>query len=247
MRQTASVSDRVIRALLFWPAVALLRAADFLAAHSTGRIARVTLRPALRFFCLCSLYARPLRLFRDKTQQLVTTRDLESIFRGEKWIATIPCACRGLAGNCAHPEHSLHESDTCISLGVAAVLQAGSGLGKRITADEAIALCRRGADSGLVHHGIYSFGRMIELCNCCSESCTAIRAYKHGIPEAIRPTPLMATRSGACNGCAGRSARMCLTICPYGKSPSDGGCLGCGLCASRCPRGAITMAQRFAR
>lgn len=232
------------RLLLFWPAAGLIRLGMLLLSLSATRVGRVTLRPLLRLVCLLVLYARPLPFLRDKAQHVLPTGDLASLTDQQKLIAVIPCACRAGRKACSHPAHKPHESETCISFGLAALLQIGSGLGRRLTAEEAAALCERAADSGQVHHLVYSFGIPIELCNCCLETCAAIGTFRAGVREAVRPSPLIAVRGPQCDASVHRSCGLCERICPYGAAPSTDACMGCGLCARHCPNHAIRMTLR---
>ena len=232
------------RLLLFWPAAGLIRLGTLIVSLSATRVGRVTLRPLLRLFCLLVLYARPLPFLRDKAKHVLPTGDIASLIGAQRLIAVIPCACRAGRKACSHPAHKPHESETCISFGLSALLQIGSGLGRRLTAEEAAALCERAADSGQVHHLIYSFGLPIELCNCCLETCAAIGTFRAGVPGAVRPSPLIAVRGPQCDPSMRRSCLLCERICPYGAAPSTPACMGCGLCARHCPNHAIRMVVR---
>lgn len=234
----------VTQAFVFWPAVYLIRAGIALASLSETPLGRISIRPLFRVFCGFFLYARPFIFLGNRSQSVLPTTDISGIIRNQRFIAVIPCACRAGRTRCAHPLHTPHESDVCVTLGLAAVLQVGSGLGKRIEVEEAQSLIERAADSGLVHHVIYSMGQILEICNCCPETCAAIKAYRSGIPEAVRPSEYLAVRGQECNSCSGLPGRTCVELCPYGKEPSNPECLGCGLCARHCPQNAIHMIPR---
>ena len=232
------------RTLLFWPSVLLIRAGIALLSLGETSIGRIPIRILFRFFCRFFLYARPFTFLREKSQSVLPTDDISAIIQNQKMIAVIPCACRAGSTLCNHPLHKPHESDVCVSVGLAAIIQVGSGLGKRIDIKEAQALFDRAADSGLVHHVIYSMGQILEICNCCAGTCAAIKAYKSGIPEAVRHSKYIAIRGPRCNGCSGTPYRICEELCPYGKEPSNPECFGCGLCARHCPQHAIQMIPR---
>ena len=236
--------NRLSRALFFWPGALLIQFGQWLLVLSETLAGRYTLRPVFRVFCRFVLYARPFVLRGPRTNDAVSLLQLCELIDRQRLIAAIPCACRARRPSCKIPHHGEHDPDVCLSFGFAAFVQIGSGLGKRLTPEMAKDLCRRGADSGLVHHAIYSFGSLLEVCNCCVETCSVIRAYKAGVPEAVRPTLYTAVRGPECNGCQGRDSRMCEEVCPYGHHPSSAECLGCHACAMRCPRGAIRMVLR---
>jgi hypothetical protein len=236
----------ISRALFFWPGALLIRFGQWLLAFSETGIGRYTLRPLFRVFCRFALYARPYILRGSRTNDVVTLPQLDALIGRHRLIAAIPCACRVGRPACGIPTHGEHDLDACLSFGLAAIVQIGSGLGQRLTPEMAKNLCRRGAESGLVHHAIYSFGSLLEVCNCCSATCSVVRACKAGVPEAVRPTSTRAVRGPECNGCCDRDSRVCEEVCPYGHHPSSSECLGCDQCVNGCPQGAVSMVSRKA-
>jgi hypothetical protein len=236
--------NRLSRALFFLPGALLIRLGLWLLAFSDTRIGRYTVLPLFRVFCRFALYARPYFVRAPRSNEVLTTVQLSELIKHHKLIAVIPCACRAGRTTCKIPCHSEHEDDVCMSFGLAAVIQIGSGLGKRLAAQEATELCIRAAASGLAHHAIHSLGALFEVCNCCADSCSVVKAYKAGVSEAVRPSPLIAVRGPACDGCKGREFKVCAEVCPYGLQPSSPKCLGCDLCSTHCPRQAIVMVRR---
>lgn len=236
--------NRLSRVLFFWPGALLIRFGQSIIAFSESRIGRYTTRLLFRLFCRFVLYARPYFVGTQRTNDVVTTLHLSELIDRQKLIAAIPCACRAGRTACENLHHAEHDLDVCLSFGLAAVVQIGSGLGKRLSVEQAKLLCERSAASGLTHHAIYSFRSLLEICNCCAETCSVVKAYRAGIPEAVRPSPLIAVRGPDCDGCKGRDFRICEEICPYGTHPSSPDCLGCDLCSNYCPRSAIVMTRR---
>ena len=239
--------NKLTRALFFWPGALLIRFGQLLLRCSHGGIGRYTIRPAFRLFCRFVLYARPLLVGRSRTNDVVPTSQLRDLLADQKFIAAIPCVCRAGQAPCECLYHEDHDLDVCLSFGLAAVIQIGSGLGKRLSREEAMALCEKAMASGLAHHAIYSFGALLEVCNCCSQTCSVVKAHEAGVPEAIRPSPLVAVRGPGCDGCRDRESRTCEAICPYGKGPSSSECFGCELCSGYCPRGSISLILRGER
>jgi len=238
-----SIRYALSRALFFWPTAAAIALGRGLISLSDTAGGRVLLRPILRAVGRFILYARSLPILRPRSQQVMPLDVLNELLASHKEIAVIPCACRATAPKCQHRLHGPHESATCLSFGLAAILQRMSGLGQKVTVEEARLICERAAASGMVHHAIMTFGLLAEVCNCCVESCTVFAAYHRGLTNVVRPSGLMPVRTDDCDGCSGRPGRTCVEICPYDEGPGSDGCVGCGLCAVHCPRQAIRMAE----
>jgi len=231
----------VSRVLLFWPATLTIWLGRAILEVGDTAVGRLTIRPVGRIIARWVLYARSVPMVRPQSQDVIPPSMVVYLLAEQKEIAVMPCPCRATARACRHPLHTPHESETCLSFGVTAILQRMSGLARKVTADEARRICDAATASGMVHHAILSLGMFVEMCNCCPASCTVFAAHRRGVKEAVRPSGLKSVRSEACDGCKGRPARLCVEICAYAKGPGTGGCMGCGLCASRCPRTAIQM------
>lgn len=241
-RSLARALRAAARALLLWPTAFALWLGRGLIALSDTLPGRVLLRPPLRFIARFILYARALPVLRPQWQQVMPTGTLQELLASEKDIAVIPCACRAMAPRCTHPLHRPHDSETCFSFGLTALFQQLSGLGRKVSSEEARSILDRAAASGMVHHGILSFGLLAEVCCCCPwQGCTVFAAYRSGYRNAVRPSRLTPLRTDACDDCVGRPGRVCVQICPYAQGPGTAGCVGCGLCAFHCPRQAIEM------
>jgi hypothetical protein len=236
--------NRLSRILFFWPGTLLIHAGQLALDLSQTLPGRYTIRPLFRFFCRFALYARPYLPREIRTNEVSGTRHLQGLIERHRLIAAIPCACRAGRETCGHPLHTQHDCDACLSFGLAAIIQIGSGLGRRLSQQQAQALCEKARDSGMVHHAVYSFGSLAEVCNCCSETCSVVKAYEAGVPQAVRPAALVARRGPECDVCRDAEFRICEKLCPYGEHPDSTACLGCGLCADHCPRQAITMTRR---
>lgn len=238
-----SIRHALSRALFFWPTAAAIALGRGLISLSDTAGGRVLLAPILRAVGRFILYARSLPILRPRSQQAMPPDVLNELLVSHEEIAVIPCACRATTARCDHPLHGPHESATCLSFGLAATLQRMSGLGQKVTVEEAQRICNDAAASGMVHHAIMTFGLLVEVCSCCVESCTVFAAYHRGLTNVVRPSGLMPVRTDDCDGCSGKAERMCVEICPYDEGPGSDGCVGCGLCAVHCPRQAIQMTE----
>jgi Pyruvate/2-oxoacid:ferredoxin oxidoreductase delta subunit len=163
-----------------------------------------------------------------------------------KKISVADCICRKealLVGEgCDHP------METCLSFGVAAEYYIENGIGREITAAEAVTILEEADKAGLVHAGVNTT-HLSNICNCCPCCCASmkgitIRGYdKHGYLNALFEAVI---DEEGCVGC-----EDCIERCPVGAiSVGDVAtverekCLGCGLCAGACESEAITLRLR---
>jgi Pyruvate/2-oxoacid:ferredoxin oxidoreductase delta subunit len=177
---------------------------------------------------------------------LLPYHKLEESVRAARRIAVTDCVCRKesslLGESCDHP------MEACLSFGAAADYYVESGLGREITADEAIGILERADASGLVHAGANS-KHLSNICNCCPCCCASMkgitkRGYdKHKYVNALFEAVVDEAECSVCD--------LCVDRCPVGAiavedtaSVDRDKCLGCGLCASDCPTDAIRLVLR---
>lgn len=161
-------------------------------------------------------------------------------------ISVTECICRKearLVGKgCDHP------METCLSFGAAAEYYIENGIGREITAAQAIEIVREADRAGLVHAGTNTM-HLSNLCNCCGCCCASMKGIttrghdKHRYLNALFEAVVDVDGCTACEECVGR--------CPVGAITVEESalvdrrrCLGCGLCASACPAEAVTMLLR---
>jgi electron transport complex protein RnfB len=182
----------------------------------------------------------------DIQKTLLPYQRLEESVRAARKIAVADCVCRkesALLGEGCH-----HPLESCLSFGVAAEYYIDSGLGREITADEAIKILKEADESGLIHAGANSL-HLSNICNCCPCCCAGLKAitkfgsYRQRHFNAIFEAVVDAEGCTACE--------VCLDRCPVGaiqvedKALVDRDkCLGCGLCATTCPTEAIQLLLR---
>lgn len=161
-------------------------------------------------------------------------------------ISVADCICRKesrlLGHGCDYP------METCMSFGAAAEYYIENGIGREVSAEEAVEILREADRAGLVHAGTNT-RHLSNLCNCCPCCCASMKGitnrghdkskYLNALFEAVVET-------GECTGC-----EECLGRCPVGAISVEDtaavnreACLGCGLCAGACVSEAITMRLR---
>ena len=163
------------------------------------------------------------------------------------------CGCR-LAYNCKNHPHDIG----CIFMGPG-VESISPGLGRMVSAEEALAHTRKAIDDGLVpcvgkselDKTLFMMpkdAKFIGLCYCCHCCCIAGAAFKSLPLEHLnrivpRIEGLKIEVTDACTGCG-----TCVEYCLYdairiedGRSFHTEVCRGCGRCALKCPAGAIKM------
>lgn len=177
---------------------------------------------------------------------LLPFHQLKESIKAARKIAVTECVCRKearlLGEGCDHPIES------CLSFGAAAEYYIENGMGREVTADEAIKIVEEADESGLVHAGANS-KHLSNICNCCPCCCASMkgitkkghdkRKYMNAMFEAL-------VDEDSCTSC-----EVCVERCPVGAISMEDiavvdrdKCLGCGLCAGTCPAESITLRLR---
>ncbi|MBI4767311.1 MAG: 4Fe-4S binding protein [Deltaproteobacteria bacterium] len=171
---------------------------------------------------------------------------LKEEVRAARKIAVAECVCRKetrlLDHGCDYPR------ETCLSFGTAAEYYIENGMGREITAEEAIKILEETDQAGLVHAGANT-RHLANICNCCPCCCASMKGmvtkghqkekYMNALYEAVidRESCL------ACEECSTRCPVQAIVIEDSAVVNRDK-CLGCGLCAGVCPSEAITLHLR---
>jgi NADPH-dependent glutamate synthase beta chain and related oxidoreductases len=131
------------------------------------------------------------------------------------------CACRTsmrvIGEGCGHTVEEM-----CVQLGPAAEYYIRTGKGRKITREEAIAICKQAEKEGMVH-SIPNFsgpGKALAICNCCGCSCFGLRntnLYRN--PDFSRSN--------------------------YVAKVDRDKCVACGECVENCQANALTLGQNL--
>ncbi len=167
----------------------------------------------------------------------------------------VPCICRKKHAMQGQPCRVTTREETCLGMGRMAESFLGSGQGRRITRDEALAIVEQNQDDGLVLQP--SNSRAPEfLCSCCACCCGMLDVHRQlPIPVEFWSSNYYAeVDTSACVGCG-----ICRQRCQAGaiKGGRNSGkevsntiaidrtrCLGCGLCVPTCLKKALSLAKK---
>ena len=181
-----------------------------------------------------------------------------AIIRSASAISVSLCSCRHKA---SHLGKACQRSmETCINLGDSAGVMVRMGIGRYITAPEALDILASSKAQGMVQVGDNVQNQPSFLCNCCGCCCGMISAIRtFNLRNAIVTSNwIMAVDPAQCTGCG-----KCVKACPVGALSLDihkengrsvgravldeGLCLGCGVCATACANGGVTFHPRHPR
>ncbi len=182
---------------------------------------------------------------RDDTTLLPFHMLKESIEAARR-IAVADCVCRKEARLTGEPCN--HPLETCLSFGAAAEYYIENGMGREITAEEAIRIVEEADRAGLVHAGA-NVKHLSNICNCCPCCCASMKGItkrghdKHKYLNALFEAVVDEEVCTSCEECVARCPVGAVTVRDTAVVDREK-CLGCGLCAGVCPAEAISLHLR---
>jgi Na+-translocating ferredoxin:NAD+ oxidoreductase subunit B len=158
------------------------------------------------------------------------------------------CVCRQAQNVMGHSCMSSENSETCLTIGGAAVYMQKLGHARLVLREEMLAILDRAERDGLVLQPQNTQSPDF-ICCCCKDCCEVLKNAR----KLSRPAELFKTNFQAhvdaerCTGCA-----TCVKRCPMDAvtvsdnfARVDGNlCIGCGLCASSCKEEAMRLRPR---
>ena len=181
----------------------------------------------------------------DPDTQVMPYEKVEETIRSAKIIAVSDCMCRRLKGLVGKP--CSHPLEACFHFGSGSHYFVENGIGRYISQDEALAILKKGKESGLVCQ-IGASQEPNALCMCCPCCCGPLRACKeHARPsEVVNSNFFARVLEDICTEC-----EICAEACPMEAITVDDAarinlerCIGCGVCAVNCPMDAIKLFRK---
>ncbi len=167
------------------------------------------------------LRAIPVRETIADTRTVMPYEDIVQVIDQVSYYTVSTCPCRHRKNLDPDSPTCKHETLNCLHFDRLGEYIVQQGMGKEITREETLEILAAAADAGLVHGISNTKTKMDTICNCCTCCCLFLEASVH------MPAPV-----------------------PRGHQPSNyvlaidtEVCRACGLCARRCPMGALTLAH----
>jgi len=160
-------------------------------------------------------------------------------------FGTLTCICRHGRDLLGEKCHQTDLRDNCLMIGPAATWAADSGTGRAVTREEILALLDRADQDGLVLQPENTKSPMF-VCCCCGCCCGVLTSAKRmPSPATYFSSNFYATADpdvcSSCGACEPRCQMEAISS-PDGKAVVDRlRCIGCALCVSTCPSGAMYL------
>ena len=182
-----------------------------------------------------------------RSDQVMPYELVRSYIKDSVSMAITNCFCRHeaelLGRSCGAPKA------VCMCFGPFADFLVERGFAWRATPEEMLAALDRAEKAGLVHVADNIQEKINFICNCCGCCCGFLGTItKLGLSGGVASSRyLAAVDEELCNSC-----ESCLEVCQVKavevedeRARVDAArCIGCGLCASHCPSGALSMKVR---
>jgi len=182
----------------------------------------------------------------DTRLEVLPYENVYALVEAHDRFAVAPCICRSrarrLGSGCDAPV------ETCLIFGDFADYYVRTGQGRRITKAEVKELLVKADEANLVLNPTNSM-LVSAICCCCGCCCGILRGLKYAPKpaEAVASSFIAEYDDSTCIRCL-----KCVDRCQMDAITADGGdikfnrdrCIGCGLCVSTCPTGALRLVRK---
>jgi len=178
----------------------------------------------------------------EQTIPYPMARDI--VLKNPNHIVVLECPCRTVRENPCLP------LDVCLIIGepfASFVIEHHPQRARWISQSEAVDVLRAEQERGHVSHAFFKdamLDRFYAICNCCACCCGAMQAHQHGTPMLASSGYVAQVDADLCASCG-----LCATYCQFGAISLDKGyatvdiatCMGCGVCVVKCQQEAISL------
>lgn len=182
----------------------------------------------------------------DTKQWVIPTEQAKEILRNAKSVAVQNCVCRTHYKRCDNP------LEVCFILNDVGDNLVKKEKARHVDLKEANEILKKANESGLVHLGLYMPDhQLFALCSCCPCCCHDFQIVRnYGRKDLmVRSEYVAVTFFESCIHC-GECIERCMFNARFFQEEkiefNSVSCLGCGLCVTICPVGAINMEIREA-
>ena len=179
-------------------------------------------------------------------QSIMPYDEAKKLVEEQELIAVAPCICRKehqLTGEgCSRPLES------CLIFGLGAQYYIDNGIGRKISAEEAIKILEEAEKDARVLQPSNS-KRIVNICTCCGCCCQVLKNIK----KLPKPAYFVVSRYLAnidvekcvlCGTCVDRCQMEAITLGDEYAVLDKDRCIGCGLCVPTCPEEAISLEEK---